>query len=255
MRWPEWISDDGRIRLINADCLEVLPTLPPGLVDCVVTSPPYNLKKKWWDSGANGIHVDLAKKFRDGWYADETPEEVYQQQQRMVLDQSRRLCRGAVCYNHRVRHAFKREGRTFHPIEWTGAADLWCEIIWDRGPGPAVNCRRPTMADERVFVFQRPVAWNDLGYSSIWRFPPNREDIDHPCPFPVEMPLRLIKSFTDENMTIGDWYVGSGTTAVACIRTNRRCIAIEKDRKYFESSIDRIKAEYDRTALFDGACA
>lgn len=45
--WPEWTSPDGRIRLINADCLEVLPSLD---FDCIVTDPPYGMGKGEWDN-------------------------------------------------------------------------------------------------------------------------------------------------------------------------------------------------------------
>lgn len=248
---PTWQTDDGRVQLWKGDCREILPALPAGCVHMVATSPPYNLKKKWWDSGANGIHTDLAEKFENEWYDDELPEAEYQAQQQAVLSECRRLCLGSVCYNHKVRHAFKRAGRTFHPIEWTGAADLWCEIIWDRGPGPAVNCRRPTMADERVFVFGRPVAWNDTGLTSIWRLTPNREETGHPCAFPVELPKRLIECFTDPGMAVLDPFCGSGTTALACLRTGRRFLGVEKDAAYFDIAVSRVQRELASTPLFE----
>jgi DNA modification methylase len=50
--------------------------------------------------------------------------------------------------------------------------------------------------------------------------------------------------------TICDPFGGSMTTAIACIRTDRRCIAIEKEPKYYEIGVERCKREYKRTELF-----
>ena len=233
---------DG-ITLYCGDCREILPELEAASFDLVVTSPPYNLKKKWWDCGANGIHQELADKFANEWYDDEIPEEKYQTEQRKLLAECKRISRGSVCYNHKVRHAFKREGRTFHPIEWTGAESLWTEIIWSRGPGPAVNCRRPVMADERVFVFGRPVAWHDFGLTTIWEIQPNREQLGHPCAFPLELPRRLIKSFSDPRSAILDPYCGSGTTLRAAKDLDRKATGIEISEEYASIAANRLRQE------------
>ena len=50
----------------------------------------------------------------------------------------------------------------------------------------------------------------------------------------------LIKTYTDEGMTVLDNCMGSGTTAVACINTNRNYIGFEIDKEYFDLSIKRI---------------
>ena len=50
----------------------------------------------------------------------------------------------------------------------------------------------------------------------------------------------LIKTYTDENDTILDFVMGSGTTGVACKQLNRNFIGIEKDEKYFEIAKKRI---------------
>ena len=50
----------------------------------------------------------------------------------------------------------------------------------------------------------------------------------------------LIKTYTNENETVLDFTMGSGSTGVACVNTNRNFIGIEKDDKYFEIAEDRI---------------
>ena len=51
----------------------------------------------------------------------------------------------------------------------------------------------------------------------------------------------LIKTYTNENETVLDFTMGSGTTGVACKNLNRKFIGIEKDKKYFEIANKRIK--------------
>jgi hypothetical protein len=119
-----WQTEDGSVRLYLADCLDVLPTLEAGSVDCVVTSPPYNLKKKWWDSGANGIHVELARKFADEWYDDEIPEEEYQRQQREMLAQSDEYA--AARFATTTKFATPSSAQAARSIRLNGPAALIC---------------------------------------------------------------------------------------------------------------------------------
>jgi DNA modification methylase len=57
---------------------------------------------------------------------------------------------------------------------------------------------------------------------------------------PVELLEYLVKTYTDENMTTLDCTMGSGSTGVACINTNRKFIGIEMDDKYFDIGSKRI---------------
>ena len=51
----------------------------------------------------------------------------------------------------------------------------------------------------------------------------------------------LVKTYTNENETVLDFTMGSGSTGVACVNTNRKCIGIELDNKYFEIATNRIE--------------
>lgn len=62
----------------------------------------------------------------------------------------------------------------------------------------------------------------------------------HPTQKPVKLFEWLIKSYTNENNLVLDNCMGSGTTAVACINTNRNFIGFEKDEKYYNLALDRI---------------
>lgn len=62
----------------------------------------------------------------------------------------------------------------------------------------------------------------------------------HPTQKPVALLEYLIKTYTNEGETVLDNTMGSGSTGVACVNTNRRFIGIEKDKKYFEIAKNRI---------------
>lgn len=64
----------------------------------------------------------------------------------------------------------------------------------------------------------------------------------HPTQKPVELLDWLIKTYTNEGDTVLDCCMGSGTTGVACKKTNRHFIGIEKDPKYFEIAVSRVSA-------------
>lgn len=63
----------------------------------------------------------------------------------------------------------------------------------------------------------------------------------HPTEKPIELCKWLIKTYSNENMTVLDNCMGSGSTGVACIDTNRNFIGIELDKTYFQIAKDRIE--------------
>jgi site-specific DNA-methyltransferase (adenine-specific) len=72
----------------------------------------------------------------------------------------------------------------------------------------------------------------------------------HPTQKPVALFEYLIKTYTSEGETVLDNCMGSGTTAIACINTNRNYIGFEKDETYFNIIQDRIKKHTVQTELF-----
>ena len=73
----------------------------------------------------------------------------------------------------------------------------------------------------------------------------------HPTQKPVALMEYLIKTYTNEGETVLDFTMGSGSTGVACVRTNRDFIGIEMDDKYYEIAQERIQAEIDRPKQLD----
>lgn len=68
----------------------------------------------------------------------------------------------------------------------------------------------------------------------------SKEKTEHPCQVPVELMERIILLTTNEGDLVVDPFMGSGTTAIACINTNRRFIGFEIDEKYYELAKNRI---------------
>lgn len=68
----------------------------------------------------------------------------------------------------------------------------------------------------------------------------------HPTQKPISLMEWLIKTFTNEGETVLDNCVGSGTTAIAALRTNRKCIVIDMDEKFIEITKNRVAQELEK---------
>ncbi len=80
--------------------------------------------------------------------------------------------------------------------------------------------------------------------TDIWEIPPESATrVGHPAPFPVELPERLIHLYTYYNDLVVDPFMGSGTTAIAAIRTRRHYAGYDTDREYVHAAKARIEAE------------
>ena len=72
----------------------------------------------------------------------------------------------------------------------------------------------------------------------------------HPTQKPVSLLEYLIKTYTKENDIVLDSFMGSGSTGVGCLNTNRKFIGIEKEKEYFDITQRRIKEVEDATKLW-----
>ncbi len=78
----------------------------------------------------------------------------------------------------------------------------------------------------------------------VWEIPPESATrVGHPAPFPIELPARLIELYTYRDDLVLDPFVGSGTTAVAAVRTGRHFVGYDLDRSYIELADKRVEAE------------
>ena len=86
--------------------------------------------------------------------------------------------------------------------------------------------------------------------NSIFNIKSERTNNIHPTQKPIELFERIIKICSDENDLVLDCFSGSGTTAIACHRLQRRFICIEKDQEYWAKSCERLKSEQAKLQLF-----
>ena len=76
----------------------------------------------------------------------------------------------------------------------------------------------------------------------------------HPTQKPIELFEYLIKTYTNENDLVLDNTAGSGTTAIACLKTNRQFIVMEKEQKYYDIILKRVgdfNKSFSHGTLFD----
>lgn len=223
MRQPDWQSDDGQITLYCGDCLEILPTLEPGSVDAVVTDPPYAIT-------GGGVSV-----------AGRSTEAAFDTQFFRVW--CRALLDSAECV--------KRDGAWWFTIDWRGAVAVEQASIgsgfrlagvgvWDRGGLGMGYAMRKTFEN---FVLLVGEGWKrtNTDEPDIWRIPwyPSSRLHGHDAEKPSALMERGIELVGGD--IILDPFMGSGTTGVACVRTGRRFIGIEIERKYFDIAVRRIQ--------------
>jgi len=154
------------------------------------------------------------------------------------------------------------------------------EIVWQKARGAAGNCAwgtyqrpgDPVLRDltERIIVaskgrFDRavdPRTRQIRGLPSeasisrdefleattdVWELAPQSASrVNHPAPFPVELPQRLIDLYTYRGDLVLDPFMGSGTTAVAAVRTDRHYLGFDTDAGYVEAARARIDGERER---------
>lgn len=78
----------------------------------------------------------------------------------------------------------------------------------------------------------------------VWSIrPESATRVGHPAPFPVELPERCIRLYTYKDDIVLDPFMGSGTTAIAALRTDRHYIGYELEQDYVELALKRIGAE------------
>lgn len=223
--------------LYNGEVLEVLKQLPSNSVDMIFTSPPYNIGLK--DRKDTNIAT------YDNWN-DDLNYQDYCKWQIDILNECYRIVKdnGVLFYNHKDK--FKDEEYK-NPIEilFNTQWKIKQNIIWDRGSAISYNAGMFGDVYENIYYCYKGTSpktktnHNILG--TIWRI--NREtQINHPAPFPLELPLRAIYSIFDdeENKTIMDIFNGSGTTGVASLLLNHKYIGIDISTKYLDMSIKRL---------------
>jgi hypothetical protein len=210
----------GDCLLICGDCLEVLPMLEAGSVDAVIADPPYGI-----DFG-NGGGFSASH----GWGPwRENVEWDKERPAREVFEAILQLGLPTTIWG----------GNYF--TDYLPPTGKW--LIWDKGQTDF------SLADVEM-------AWCSWGGAARRiMYPRSRALKDgkvHPTQKPLDVMVWNIELLPPSSgLKILDPFAGSFTTAVACIRTGRKFIGIEKERRYFDIGLERCRKEVERLALFE----
>ena len=241
------------IDLRKGDCLEVMKSIPDNSIDAIITDPPYGTTACKWDSV---IPFDL----------------MWEQLNRIIKPNGAIVLFGSEPFSSALRMSNIKN----YKYDW----------IWKKPKGTGhLNAKRMPMNDvETISVFYRKQCiYNPQftegepykaksGKSSFdgygkdnrkgndnkgKRYPKRLLEFNvverntlHPTQKPVDLMEYLIKTYTNENETVLDFTMGSGSTGVAAGNTNRNFIGIEMDNKYFDIATERINKEEPQKELF-----
>lgn len=215
---PAFVGTPAVNKVYHTDALTLLRAMPSGSVDCVVTSPPYNLKNSTgggMNTSVKGLWTNRTGK--GNWYDsydDNMPHDEYVAWQRSVLVECMRVIKstGAIFYNHKWR---VQAGLLQDRADIVGGFPVRQIIIWDRGNGFNFNDSYLLPMYEVIYMIAKPDYKLIRGanvYSDVWHIKPE-ENKEHPNAFPLEIPRRCIE-ISGAKLVL-DPFGGSGTTAKA----------------------------------------
>ena len=242
-------------KIINADCMEFMQNIPDKSIDCIICDLPYGTTACSWD-----VVIPFNK--------------LWEQYKRIRKDNTPIVLFGSEPFSTFLRMSNIKE----YKYDW----------IWDKitATGMAIAKYQPMKQHEIISVFcegkcnyfpimlertfykkyrcekrsnSSPLAYNDGLYrlsdkkypKSILAFSnANHQEHIHPTQKPIRLIEYLIKTYSNKGDLILDNCSGSGTTAVACHNLKRRFICIEKDKEYYDASVERLKNAQAQLKLF-----
>lgn len=215
--------------VLLGDCLEVMAGMGDKSVDLVLTDPPYDntTHLKCATTSIRGIAKNTGR-FGDlnfGSLEDVNyiAELLRISKRWIILFSSIEMC-GKI--------------QAAYPEEYIRSG------IWDRiSNTPQLSGDRPAQACEAIILLHNKgtKVWNGGGKAAIWRYMVERGQKQHPTQKPLKLFEHLLSDFSHEGELVFDPFIGSGTTAEACIRTGRNFIGIEKDPEYHRIATERVE--------------
>ena len=239
------------INLMHGDCLELMKNIPDQSVDMVLTDPPYGTTACKWDSvipfepmweqlkriiklnGAivlfgsepfsSALRMSNIKQFKYDWIWNKTkPQGFLNAKARPLVE-------------HEIIHVFS--GGTCTSTSKTMTYNPQGLFSVNK---TLINTNTETMGNRDGRKAGSSYKQAQSGYPrSILRYAHDQSKL-HPTQKPVALLEYLIKTYTQENETVLDFTMGSGSTGVAAKNTNRKFIGIELDDKYFSIAKERI---------------
>ena len=235
------------IQLIHGDCLELLNNIPENSIDLIVTDPPYKITPKGCNGNTGGF---ITKK-------SSMKGNIFEHNNCNVKDWMPKLYNvlkeGSHCYimcNHinLIEYLNVATNCGFHFIK---------SLIWDKR---AKIMGRAYMSQFEYILFFRKGEFkkvNNCGISDIISIANKKPKDDngnnlHDTSKPIELMELLINQSSNIGDLVLDPFSGIGTTALACINTQRKFVGMELDNTYFDIAQKRIKeaSKQIQTSLF-----
>ena len=242
------------LNLIHGDCLEMMKTIPDASIDAIITDPPYGTTACKWDS---------VIPFEPMW---EQLNRIIKDNGAIIFTASQPFTSNLVMSNTKMfKHEWiweKNRGSNFATLRYAPMKEhesvlVFCKTspkyfpIMQQRKGAGLDRTKykynPTNTGKREALGNLEMTHanhngnNELRYpSTIQKF--NTEVGKHPTQKPITLMEYLVKTYTQENDTVLDFTMGSGTTGIACKNLNRNFIGIELDKNYFAIASKRINA-------------
>lgn len=258
----EEYSADVDATLYKGDCRDLLRRIPSASAQLIVTSPPYNIGKKYEKRKALDDYLAeqdeviglCVERLRDGgsicWEVGNhiaAPNEIVPLDialYPLFTSRGLKLRNRIVWHFEHGLHCTKRLSGRYETIMWFTKGD---DYTFDLDP-IRVPQKYP---GKKAFKGPRTgqLTSNPLGKNpgDVWVIPNVKhnhvEKTDHPCQFPVELVERLVLALTSEEDLVIDPYMGVGSTAVAAVRHNRRAAGADTLGSYIETARERVKME------------
>ena len=242
-----------KIILKNADCLEFLKTFPDNSVGHINCDPPYNIgfQGEAWDRfPTEDDYLEWCKE----WITECA----------RVLQPNRMMC---VWGTQKIDLFFRLKLEVLNKIEGLNAQSAihWTynwggrprnnfahkmETAWCYSKGKEFFFDRTNIEVERILKInlrtKKPFE-NGTIPTTVWDCTVGKTSAEfkeskfHPTAKPQKILQRMIYAYTEANDIVLDCFSGSGSTAVACINTDRNFVGCEKNSEYYEKSMKRIE--------------
>lgn len=233
-------------KIYNEDCLIGMRQMQDKSIDLIVTDPPYKVTSKGCAGTMSGYWTN--QKSNDGKIFDCNDidiQEYIQEFYRLLKDDAHCYI---MCNNLNLPHFFD-------VISNKSDFKFVKLLVWDK---QSKICGRYYMGQvEHIFMLRKgkdkPI--NNCGMSDLLAFPLKRDKDDkgnniHDSQKPVDLFRALVSQSSNKGDLILDPFMGSGTTAIACMKENRHFIGFELDKNYYKIANERIKIEQSQLSLF-----
>lgn len=224
--------------ILNKDILSVLPDIPDGTFDAVISDPPYKQEAHGRGlASKRAVYKEMAKwtNMDNDWYNED------------VLKEYVRICK----FPNIFLFCGKRDVYKCLDFAINNKLEYWIIPICKKTPVPFTN-NTWLSSEFAVHITDRKLTYTKEYNTKIPYFiVGNKKTTKHPNEKDLDMVKRIINNITPEDGFVFDGFMGSGTTALACKQTNRNYYGCEIDSQYYQSCIDRLNNESKQLYLFE----